>query len=73
MQKLLKAQDVAQVLDVTESRVYDLVRQGLLPAVRLGRQIRFDPATLESWVVQGGKQLSGGWKRLNDQGYHRAL
>ncbi len=35
--------------------VYDLVAQGLLPAVRAGRRLYFDPQQLEAWIEQGGR------------------
>jgi excisionase family DNA binding protein len=34
-------------LGVTLPRLYELVRTGAVPAVRVGRQIRVDPAPLE--------------------------
>jgi putative molybdopterin biosynthesis protein len=38
-------------------------RCGLLPIVRLGRQIRVEEARLMSWIESGGRALPGGWKR----------
>ena len=55
--KLLRMEEVAAFLDVTLARAYELVRQGVLPAVRLGRQVRVDPERLEQWVAQGGRAL----------------
>jgi excisionase family DNA binding protein len=62
-QKLLKAVDVAPVLNVSEARVLELARQRLLPSVRLGRQVRFDSQALDEWIAAGGKALPGGWRR----------
>ncbi|MBS3976617.1 MAG: helix-turn-helix domain-containing protein [Syntrophomonadaceae bacterium] len=61
--KLMRIDDVADVLDITESRAYDLARQGILPSVRLGRQIRVDRDALENWIARGGQALPGGWRR----------
>ncbi len=55
--ELLTVPAVARVLGVTESRAYDLIRLGLLPAVKLGRQIRVDPLKLEEFIDNGGKPL----------------
>ena len=55
--KLLRIAEVAEVLDVSRARAYELVREGLLPVVRLGRQIRVDPTQLEAWLVAGGTRL----------------
>ncbi len=52
--KLLRIDDVAEVLDVSRARAYELVREGLLPVVRLGRQVRVDPSKLEAWLDAGG-------------------
>lgn len=52
--KLLRIDDVAELLDVSRARAYELVREGLIPAVRLGRQIRVDPNKLEAWLDAGG-------------------
>lgn len=38
-------------------------RQGILPAVRLGRHIRVDREVLDEWIKNGGQSLPGGWKR----------
>ncbi len=57
--KLLRIDDVAELLDVSRARAYELVRAGLLPVVRLGRQIRVDPAKLEAWLDAGGVGLKG--------------
>ena len=62
--KLLPIPEVAQVLDVPAPRVYDLVRQGILPGVvRLGRQIKVDQDQLWEFIERGGQALPGGWKK----------
>jgi excisionase family DNA binding protein len=61
--RLLRAEEVAEVLGVAKCRVYDLVRAGLLPAVHLGRQIRIDEEALRNWVRNGGQAWPGGWRR----------
>ncbi len=60
---LLKINSVAKILDVSEDRVYTLAREGILPHVRLGRQIRIDSQVLEEFIRGGGKALPGGWRR----------
>lgn len=57
--KLLTAEEVAQVLRISKYRVYELVRRGLIPSVRLGeRQIRFDESRLLLWIEQGGSNTA---------------
>lgn len=40
-----------------DHRVYELCRKGLIPHVRLGRRIRFDPDQIEVWIREGGTGL----------------
>lgn len=62
MTRLMKADKAARILDVPRDRVYEMAVQGLLPVVRLSRQVRFDEAKLRDWIDDGGKALSGGWR-----------
>ena len=55
--KLLSVQDAAEILNVGVPRAYALVRQGGLPVVRIGRQIRIDPNQLEAFIAAGGKPI----------------
>jgi excisionase family DNA binding protein len=61
--QLLRIPEVAETLSISPQRAYDLARSGVLPVVRLGRQLRVDPSALAEWVGQGGKALPGGWRR----------
>ncbi len=53
--KLLRIEDVAEILDVSMGRAYELARAGVLPVVRLGRQLRVDPRSLEAFLQGGGE------------------
>jgi excisionase family DNA binding protein len=55
--KLLLAAEAAAMLRVTENRVYELAKRGMLPCVRLGRQIRFDEEAVLAWLRAGGTPL----------------
>lgn len=59
---LLTIEQVATILNVKTSRAYELARTGLLPTVRLGRQVRVDETRLLSWIESGGTALPGGWR-----------
>lgn len=63
MRRLLTAAQAAEILAVSPARVYELMRCGLIPHVRIGRQVRIDPAALEAWIAAGGQALPGGWRR----------
>ena len=53
--KLLRIEDVAEILDVSMGRAYELARAGLFPVVRLGRQVRVDPRSLDEFLRGGGQ------------------
>jgi len=65
--KLLKAETVAGILDISTARVYEIIRTGILPAVKLGRQVRIEEQTLEAWIKAGGQGLPGGWRWESDE------
>ncbi len=46
----LTVPEVAIILRIRRARAYELIRRGLLPAVRLGRQIRVSQASLEAFT-----------------------
>lgn len=50
IQKLMTVREVAEVLGVPTSRVYDCWRDWDLPMYRIGQQLRCDPAELQEWV-----------------------
>jgi excisionase family DNA binding protein len=58
--RLLTAKQTAELLQVTLPRVYELARSGLIPCVRMGRQIRFPESKLIEWIEQGGSTLQTG-------------
>jgi excisionase family DNA binding protein len=49
---LLRAADAAELLSVRTSWVYEAVRDGRLPCVRVGRHVRFLRGDLEEWVSE---------------------
>jgi excisionase family DNA binding protein len=50
---LLRPEEAAALLSVKTSWVYDAVRMGKLPCLRVGRHIRFTRAMLEEWLTSG--------------------
>ncbi len=60
--RLLTIQEVAELLRVPTARVYDLIRQNLIPHIHLGRQLRVEESQLLEFIRNGGKALPGGWK-----------
>lgn len=60
---LITVQEAATRLNLDANSVYRLSREQILPCVRIGRTIRFDPDVLEEWIRSGGKSWSNGWKK----------
>jgi excisionase family DNA binding protein len=49
---LLRPDEAAHLLSVKTSWVYEAVRSGRVPCVRVGRHIRFTRAMLEDWLAE---------------------
>ena len=64
--KLLTASEAADLLNVTEWRVYQLARQNRIPTVRLGRLVRFSPIAVDRWIDAGGSPLASSRKSAMD-------
>jgi excisionase family DNA binding protein len=48
--RLLRATEVAAVLGLGRSKVYDMMKRGQLPVVRIGKAIRVPADALERWI-----------------------
>ena len=48
---VLTAREVAELLHLPTSTVYDLARRGLIPAHRVGRAWRFVRQEIEQWLL----------------------
>jgi len=58
--RLLTVKEAAAFLRIGRNTCYELIRQGQLPHVRLGRLIRVPRLGLESWIArQAGLQAEG--------------
>jgi excisionase family DNA binding protein len=64
--RLLDAGEVAEILHVARSWVYEETRLGRMPHVRLGRYVRYRRAAIEAWVadLEGGAVASRGSRRV---------
>jgi excisionase family DNA binding protein len=57
--RLVTVGPIAELLQAEPATIYRLVREGRLPAVRLGRYLRFDLVAIERWIDAGGIGLDG--------------
>jgi excisionase family DNA binding protein len=56
--RLLKATELAELFQVSQDRIYELVRTQGLPRVFLGsHQYRFDPIAVGRWLDEGGRAV----------------
>ncbi|WP_407270386.1 helix-turn-helix domain-containing protein [Radiobacillus sp. PE A8.2] len=46
----ITAKEVAKYLGVHTDLVYDLVKEGALPHIRLGRKILFSKGAIDRWI-----------------------
>jgi len=50
MDKLLTTQEIAEVLGVKPSTIYQYTHQGYIPHVKIGKFVRFREKDVERWV-----------------------
>jgi excisionase family DNA binding protein len=50
MNRLLTPDEIAELLGVKKSTIYQWTHQGFIPHVKLGRSLRFREAAIEKWV-----------------------
>jgi excisionase family DNA binding protein len=56
---LLQPAEAAELLRVKVSWIYEAVRDGRLPCIRVGRHIRFTRSMLERWLAEHVDSLDG--------------
>ena len=47
---LLTARQTARMLAISERSLYSITKDGQLPAVRIGRSVRYDPTDIHNWI-----------------------
>jgi excisionase family DNA binding protein len=57
-ERLWQVADVAAYLGVSRSQVYAWAARGELPALRLGRLLRFSPGQVRAWALAKGQAKS---------------
>jgi excisionase family DNA binding protein len=51
-QEYLKVPEVASIIRVARSRVYELVADGDIPSIRIGRSVRVSRKELDRWLEE---------------------
>jgi excisionase family DNA binding protein len=60
-QEFLKVPEVAKVLRIARSRAYELVAEGEIPSLRIGRSVRVSRSDLDRWLEEQ-RQPSMRWR-----------
>ena len=50
--ELLRPHEVQMLLRIGRSKVYEMIAQGELPVVRIGRAVRIPRRELERWIAE---------------------
>lgn len=56
MEKLLKVEEIADLLQVSKSLVYKWVHYEYIPCVKIGSGVRFREKDVECWVARRTKK-----------------
>ena len=57
---MMVADEACAYLRVRKPQLYALARDGVIPSVRVGRQVRFNRARLMEWIDNGGSPHPAG-------------
>ena len=58
--KLLNAQDIARLLQVSKPQVYLMMRRGDFPVVKMGRLVRARQSIIEAFIDKSTLPINGG-------------
>ena len=73
MAELMTLEEVANYLRVTNKTIYRLLRQGKIPASKVGRQWRFGKASIDEWLHQNPVEARGTILVVDDEETIRSL
>ena len=54
LEPLLKAEEVAELLNIGRSTIYELLADGRLPSIRVGHLVRVTPSAVWDYIEKGG-------------------
>jgi excisionase family DNA binding protein len=52
MEKLLKVDETAKILNIGRSKAYEMIAEGQIPSVRIGRSVRVPPEGLRRKIEE---------------------
>jgi excisionase family DNA binding protein len=73
MAKLMTVGEVADYLRVTEKTIYRLLERRRIPAAKVGRQWRFNAASIDKWLRQNSAKAKASILVVDDEEVVRSL
>ena len=73
MTELMTVEEMAGYLRVTEKTIYRLLRQGKIPATKVGKQWRFERASIDEWLRQSSVGAKASILIIDDEEVVRLL
>jgi len=73
MAQLMTVEEVAGYLRVTEKTIYRLLRQGKIPATKVGQQWRFNRSLVDEWLKRNSVGVKANILVVDDEEVVRAL
>jgi len=73
MAELMTVQEVADYLRVTKKTIYRLLEGNKITAIKVGRQWRFDKATIDEWLRENSVGVKASILVVDDEEIIRAL
>ena len=64
MPLLVTARQAAKLLSISERTLWSLTNEGELPAVKIGKSVRYSVKVLETWIADQSKQSSAPEERV---------
>lgn len=61
--KVLRAGELASLLEVTPQHIYKLASSGRMPSIRVARAIRFDPQQVANWLIRSAPMYDFGQRQ----------
>jgi len=66
MTQFMTVREVADYLRVSEKTIYRLLRRGSIPATKVGRQWRFNKASIDGWLQRDSGGAKGNILVIDD-------
>jgi excisionase family DNA binding protein len=73
MTNLMTVEEVASYLRVAKKTIYRLLKQGKIPATKVGQQWRFDKVSIDEWLLQKPAETRANILVVDDEEIIRSL